>query len=87
MNPEGTVEAMLPYIEEHLARGGKLGQVTRHMLGLFAGRPGARIWRRVLSEGAHREGAGTALLREALERTREQGAQSTIAMARNESAG
>ncbi|MEQ6247608.1 tRNA dihydrouridine(20/20a) synthase DusA [Sulfitobacter sp. HNIBRBA3233] len=64
--PEATVERMLPYIEAHLSQGGKLGQVTRHMLGLFAGRPGARAWRRVLSEGAHRDGAGTDLVREAL---------------------
>ncbi len=70
--PEAIVHAMLPYIEAHLEAGGKLAQVTRHMLGLFAGRPGARIWRRVLSEGAHRDGAGTALVLEALERTQAQ---------------
>lgn len=58
--------AMLPYIEAHLATGGKLGQVTRHMLGLFAGQPGARKWRRVLSEGAHRPGAGPELVEAAL---------------------
>ena len=66
------VEAMMPYIEAHLEEGGKLSSVTRHMLGVFAGRPGARIWRRVLSDGAHRAGAGTALVREALEQTMEQ---------------
>jgi tRNA-dihydrouridine synthase A len=77
---EGVALAMLPYIDAHVGRGGKLGQVTRHMLGLFAGRPGARIWRRVLSEGAHREGAGSALVREALEQTLEQiGAQPALA--------
>ncbi|MCI2398131.1 tRNA dihydrouridine(20/20a) synthase DusA [Aliiroseovarius subalbicans] len=59
-------EEMIPYLERHLAAGGKLHNVTRHMLGLFAGRPGARAWRRVLSEGATRPGAGVALLREAL---------------------
>lgn len=58
--------AMLPYIEAHLAGGGKLGQVTRHMLGLFAGKPGARAWRRVLSEGAHKKGAGPELVEQAL---------------------
>jgi tRNA-dihydrouridine synthase A len=78
---EGVVEAMLPYIDVHVDAGGKLGQVTRHMLGLFAGRPGARIWRRVLSDGAHRVGAGSALVREALEQTQAQGAlaQTTLA--------
>ncbi|MGR3461789.1 MAG: tRNA-dihydrouridine synthase, partial [Roseovarius sp.] len=60
-------EAMLPYIEAHLGAGGKLNQVTRHMLGLFAGRPGARGWRRMLSEGATRPGAGPGLVEAALE--------------------
>lgn len=60
------VHDMLPYIERHLAAGGKLGQVTRHMLGLFTGRPGARAWRRQLSEGAHRPGAGPELVEAAL---------------------
>jgi len=63
---EAAVHGMLPYIDAHIAQGGKLGQVTRHMLGLFAGRPGARHWRRVLSENAHRPGAGSALVLEAL---------------------
>ena len=57
---EQAVLDMLPYIEAHLAEGGKLHQITRHMLGLFTGRPGARMWRRVLSEGATRPGADTA---------------------------
>jgi tRNA-dihydrouridine synthase A len=60
------VQRMLPYIDDHLVRGGKLHQVTRHMLGLFTGQPGARAWRRVLSEGATRPGAGIALVEEAL---------------------
>ncbi|MBS0124127.1 tRNA dihydrouridine(20/20a) synthase DusA [Thetidibacter halocola] len=60
------VQAMLPYIEGHLTSGGRLHQVTRHMLGLFAGQPGARLWRRILSEGAAREGAGPDLVEEAL---------------------
>jgi tRNA-dihydrouridine synthase A len=64
--PDEVVEAMRPYIARHLAQGGRLGQVTRHMLGLFAGRPGARSWRRVLSERAHREGAGLEVLDAAL---------------------
>ncbi|KIN71828.1 tRNA-dihydrouridine synthase [Sulfitobacter guttiformis KCTC 32187] len=70
--PESIVHSMLPYIEAHLERGGKLGAVTRPMLGLFAGRPGARIWRRVLSEGAHRPDAGIALVLEALEQVQTQ---------------
>lgn len=63
---EEVVEAMLPYIEAHLTGGGRLHQITRHMLGLFAGRPGARGWRRVLSEGSTKPGAGPDLVRAAL---------------------
>ena len=61
------VNAMRPYIDDHLHAGGKLAHVTRHMLGLFAGHPGARRWRRVLSEGAHRPGAGLDLIDRALD--------------------
>ncbi len=57
-DPVEVVHQMLPYIEAHLVQGGKLNQVTRHMLGLFAGKPGARNWRRYLSENATKPGAG-----------------------------
>ena len=57
---------MIPYIEAHLAAGGRLHQVTRHMLGLFAGRPGARAWRRILSQEGHRDGAGPEVVLRAL---------------------
>lgn len=53
---EQVVAEMRPYIARHLAQGGRLHSVTRHMLGLFTGRPGARGWRRVLSEGAQTGG-------------------------------
>ena len=66
-DPVAVVAAMIPYVEAHLARGGRLHSITRHMLGLFHGRPGARGWRRVLSEGASRPGAGPELLMAALE--------------------
>ena len=64
--PEEAVQAMFPHVEAHLAAGGRLHQVTRHMLGLFAGRPGARGWRRILSEEANRPGAGVDVLLRAL---------------------
>lgn len=67
-DPVAVVRAMLPYIEKHLVAGGRLNQITRHMLGVFAGRPGARAWRRILSEGAARPGAGPDLVEKALER-------------------
>ncbi len=63
---ENAVMGMLPYIEAHLSEGGKLHQITRHMLGLFTGRPGARAWRRILSEGATRPEAGPELVLDAL---------------------
>ncbi|MEM6693401.1 MAG: tRNA dihydrouridine(20/20a) synthase DusA [Pseudomonadota bacterium] len=61
------VAAMRPYIAQHLAEGGRLHSVTRHMLGLFAGQPGARHWRRVLSAGAVQPGAGLEVLGAALQ--------------------
>jgi len=60
------VARMLPYIETQLGHGARLAQITRHMLGLFAGQPGARHWRRILSENAHKSGAGPELLEQAL---------------------
>lgn len=63
---EQVVLDMLPYIEIEMGKGARLNQITRHMLGVFAGRPGARKWRRVLSEGAHKEGAGPELVVQAL---------------------
>jgi tRNA-dihydrouridine synthase A len=57
---------MYGYIDSELSLGTRLAQITRHMLGAFAGRPGARRWRRILSEGAHRPGAGVDLVERAL---------------------
>lgn len=62
------VRAMIPYVEAHLAAGGRLHQITRHMLGLFHGLPGARGWRQVLSTEGTREDAGVAQLLAALAR-------------------
>ena len=61
------VDAMLPYVERQLADGEKLGRITRHMVGLFAGEPGARTWRRRLSEHSHRDGAGVDVILDALD--------------------
>lgn len=65
-DPVAVVRNMVPYVENHLAGGGRLHQITRHMLGLFAGRPGARAWRRALSEGAVQESAGPEVMLQAL---------------------
>ena len=68
LSAEESVAAMAPYIEAHIAAGGTLHQVSKHMLGLFSGRPGARGWRRVLSERSTQPGAGLDVLAEALDR-------------------
>lgn len=60
------VELMLPYIEKRMREGRPLKSITRHMLGLFQGLPGARRWRRHLSENAHLSGAGIEVVRDAL---------------------
>ena len=60
------VAAYLDYIATRLADGAPLNAMTKHMLGLFHGRPGARLFRRHLSENATRKGAGLTVLREAL---------------------
>lgn len=57
LDPAAALDAYRPYVEARLAEGVRLNAMTRHMLGLFAGLPGARQWRRVLSESAHRPGA------------------------------
>ena len=58
--------AMLPYVRQACAGGVPLHHVTRHMLGLFAGQPGGRAWRRALGGGGHRPGAGAEVIEEAL---------------------
>jgi tRNA-dihydrouridine synthase A len=60
------VAKMKPYIAAELARAPGLARITRHMLGLFHGEPGGRAWRRIISENAHRPGAGVDLLDAAL---------------------
>jgi tRNA-dihydrouridine synthase A len=60
------IERMHRYAERQLARGERLSAVVRHMHGLYAGEPGAHEFRRVLSEGARRPGAGPEVLMEAV---------------------
>ncbi len=54
--------AMCSYIEEHLVKGGKLNHITRHMIGLFQGRPGAKVYRQILSTRTAQENAGPEIL-------------------------
>jgi len=63
---EQVIEALIPYTQKMLASGGRLHHITRHILGLFQGVPGARAWRRYLSENSHAVDAGAEVLKEAL---------------------
>ena len=65
---EQIIDKMYPYIERQLQLGVPLKKITRHLLGLFSGQPGARAWRRYLSEQAHQTGAGIEVLGAALSR-------------------
>ncbi len=70
------LHAYRPYVEAQLEKGVFLKHIVRHILGLFAGQPGGRAFRQVLSEGAHKPGADWALVEQALALTerREQAA-------------
>ena len=61
------VEAMIPYIEKHLAGDGKLHHITRHLLGLYSRQPGGQQFRRALSENAHKTDATVQTLLQAVE--------------------
>jgi tRNA-dihydrouridine synthase A len=66
---EALIERMARYCERQLAAGERLATITRHMLGLYSGEPGARDFRRMLSEGARVPGTGAELLRRVIPRT------------------
>ena len=60
------VEALLPYCEQWLAQGGRLHSISRHLLNLFKGQPGSRVWKRYLSENVFKSEAGLHTLSQAL---------------------
>jgi tRNA-dihydrouridine synthase A len=63
---DAVLAALKPYVDAHLARGDRLQHITRHILGLYQGLPGARAYRRVLSERAHRAEAGYDVILDAI---------------------
>ncbi|MCR9135125.1 MAG: tRNA dihydrouridine(20/20a) synthase DusA [Alphaproteobacteria bacterium] len=63
-------DAMMDHADRHMKAGGRLIHVTRHMVGLFHGLPGARRYRQILSNGATRKSAGPELIAEAFEAVR-----------------
>ncbi len=62
------IRAFFPYIENQLAKGARLSQITRHILGLYHGQPGAGVWRRTLSTYGPRGNAGLEVIEQALKR-------------------
>lgn len=71
-NRHDIIRAMLPYIEQQLDEGVYLSHISRHLLGLFQGMPGARKFRRHISENAHKAGANINVLRTALDFVQEE---------------
>jgi tRNA-dihydrouridine synthase A len=67
---QAIVAAMLPYIDFWTGNGLKLNKITRHMLQLFAGQPGSRAWKRILTEKSCQFGVGTSIVQEALAQIR-----------------
>ncbi|EJF87985.1 tRNA dihydrouridine synthase A [Bartonella vinsonii subsp. arupensis OK-94-513] len=65
MSDSDLIEAMCDYAARHIALGGRLSHVTRHMIGLFHGRDGARRWRQILSNDTTKTDAGVHILKEA----------------------
>ena len=63
------LENFMDYVQQNLDQGVYLGHMSRHILGLFLGQPGARAYRRYISENAYREGAGVEVIRAAMEKT------------------
>ncbi len=64
------LERLMPFVQEEFERGTPVARITRHILGLFNGQPGARAWRRHISENAHRKGARPEIIREAAAKVR-----------------
>ena len=59
---QAVINALMPYVIEQIQNGARLSNITRHILGLFQSQKGARLWRRYLSENAHKIGAGVEVL-------------------------
>ncbi len=59
------IEQLMPFVEQEFTRGIPINRITRHILGLFQGQPGAKAWRRHISENAHRKGATPELITQA----------------------
>jgi tRNA-dihydrouridine synthase A len=75
---EEVMQQLLPYIREELGKGAQLNHITRHVLGLYQGVPGARKFRRHLSENAYKKGADISVLETAIALVQEQAERLTV---------
>ncbi|PSN15383.1 tRNA dihydrouridine(20/20a) synthase DusA [filamentous cyanobacterium CCT1] len=66
LSRQQVVEALLPYIDHWASQGLKLNKITRHMLMLFAGQPGSRLWKQILTEESCKPGAGVGVVQQAM---------------------
>ena len=73
------IEAFIPYVEQELQRGTRLHAMTRHLVGAFHAVPGARAFRRHLSQHAVRPGADASVLRDAVVLVAERAAETVAA--------
>lgn len=73
LSRQQVAEAMLPYIDHWVRQGLKLNKITRHLLMLFAGQPGSRLWKQTLTEKSSQPGAGVEVIRQALAAVQRQG--------------
>lgn len=64
-NGHDIIDQLIPFVQEEFTRGTPISRITRHILGLFQGQPGAKAWRRHISEYAHRQGATPDLITQA----------------------
>lgn len=68
---EEAIGAILPYAQHHVEEGGKISHITQHLLGLFHGQRGGRLFRRSLSENAHKKEATHHIIKEAMHHLQE----------------
>jgi tRNA-dihydrouridine synthase A len=80
---DDVMAGLLPYVEQQLSRGARLNHITRHILGLFQGQPGAKKFRRHLSENAYKKEAGLEVLVEAYRLVTEAGRQAQANLTAN----
>ena len=72
---EEVISLLAPYVAKHIEQGGRLQHISRHIIGLFQAVPGAKIWRRHISQNAHLKGADYSVIIDALNLVNEERAR------------